>query len=163
MKSQHHSTQMQGAPRKRWAVRAVDSLHAHEGMANLMPTLARTAALQQECATVLPEMFGKCTVLHLDAGRLSLAAPNAALAARLKQKLPILQDSLCAAGWQISAINLKVQPPKNTVESIGSNKQGLSPQALGAFATLGDAIEKTPQNEALRMAIRCLLQHHQNS
>lgn len=153
---------MQGVPRKRWAVRAVDSLHAHESMATLMPTLARTAALQQACATVLPEMFGKCTVLHLDAGRLSLAAPNAALAARLKQKLPILQDSLCATGWQVSAINLKVQPPKNIVESISSDKQGLSHQALDAFAALGNVIEKTPQNEALRMAIRSLLQNHRN-
>jgi hypothetical protein len=148
------------APRKRVAVSAVDSLRANESMVALMPTVARLTALQKDCVAILPDMFGPCAVLRLDSDRLILSAPNAAMAVRLKQQLPILQDSLLTAGWQVSAISLKVQPLKNAVESRRSEKVALPPQAVEAFANLVQMMEKTPQNEALRTAIGNLVRHH---
>ena len=109
---------------------------------------------------MFPDLFGSCKVLRLDSDKLVLAAPNAAMAARLKQQLPIVQASLHEAGWQISAISLKVQPIKNAVKSTSSEKSGLSQHAIEAFAALEHGMEKTPQNEALRIAISKLIRHH---
>ena len=163
MQSRSRTTLNQVAPttpRNRVAIRAGDSMRANENMAALMPTLTRMAAIQKDCATMFPDLFGSCKVLRLDSDKLVLAAPNAAMAARLKQQLPIVQASLHEAGWQISAISLKVQPVKNAVKSTSSEKSGLSQNAIEAFAALEHGMEKTPQNEALRIAISKLIQHH---
>ena len=163
MSSRTRTTLKQGAPsapRKRVAVSAVDSLREHESMAALMPALSRIAAIRKDCAALLPDMFGSCAVLRLDSDRLVLSAPNAAMAARLKQKLPMLQASLCEAGWQVSAISLKVQPKETVAKPSRLVKYGLSQQAVDAFAQLERSMEKTPRNEALKSAISVLVRHH---
>jgi hypothetical protein len=40
----------------------------------------------------------------------SLLAPTPAAAAKLRQLRPLLEQALLAAGWQVSAIRIKVQP-----------------------------------------------------
>lgn len=40
----------------------------------------------------------------------SLLAPTPAAAAKLRQLRPRLEEALLAAGWQVSAIRIKVQP-----------------------------------------------------
>jgi hypothetical protein len=40
----------------------------------------------------------------------SLLAPTPAAAAKLRQLRPRLEQALLAAGWQVSAIRIKVQP-----------------------------------------------------
>ena len=163
MASRSRTTLRQAAsdPRnRRGAISAVESLRADEKMAALMPTVLRMAAIQKDCETLLPGMFEHCAVIRLDDDRLILSAPNAAMLARLKQNLPQLQQGLNATGWQVSAIQLKVQPKKNTVESKRSEKMSLPKPAIEAFAALENAIEKTPHNEALRQAVAALVRRH---
>ena len=145
---------------KRDAVSAVDSLCADEKMAALMPTVLRIAAIQKACQTILPDMFGSCSVIRIDAEQLVLSATNASMAARLKQQLPKLQDALKAAAWQVSAIQIKVQPKKNPVESKRSEKPALPAQAIAAFTTLGNSLENSLRNKGLREAINTLIQRH---
>lgn len=148
------------ARNKRAATSAVDSLRMHENMAALMPAVMRMAAIQRDCKAILPDMFGSCTVLRLDSDRLVLSAPNAAMAARLKQKLPNLQDALIVAGWQVSAIQLKVQPNANRSEPRRVEKDGLPEKAVAAFSALASAIGESPRDEALRSAVQTLVQRH---
>jgi len=142
------------------AISAMDSLRSHETMAAIMPALMRIAAIQKDCSTALPVRPGTCEVLRFDAGQLTLSAPNSAMAARLKQQLPKLQDTLCASGWQVSAIRLKVQAAKKPVESMRSNKAGIPPIALSAFSTLESSLEKSSQNDALKAAINAMVLRH---
>lgn len=148
------------ARNKRAASSAVESLRMHENMAALMPAVMRMAAIQRDCEAILPDMFGSCAVLRLDSDRLVLSAPNAAMAARLKQKLSNLQDALNAAGWQVSAIQLKVQPKTSRMEPRRAEKNGLPEKAIAAFSELASAIEESPRNEALKSAVRTLVQRH---
>jgi hypothetical protein len=137
---------------------AVDFLRSNDKIAPLLPTLRRNASLQRDCGTALPAMFDSCEVLQLADDQLTLSAPNAALASRLKQQLPKLQLFLQQRGWQINAIRIKVQVRKVPEKSITSRPSDLPGLALQAFDQLEQSLEKTPQNDALRAAIQHLLQ-----
>jgi len=129
-------------------------------MASLLPAVARLAALQKDCAAVLPTLFETCSVMHFDAGQLVLAIPNNALAARLKQQLPKLQDSLLKRGWQVSAIKIKVQVGKISEKTTPQKQIALPTQALGALAVLNESLEDSASNAALKAAIGTMLKRH---
>jgi hypothetical protein len=137
-----------------------DFLRAHDRMAALLPAVARLTALQKDCATVLPTLFETCSVMHFDAGQLVLATPNNALAARLKQQLPKLQDSLLKRGWQVSAIKIKVQVGKISEKTTPQKQIALPTQALGALAVLNESLEDSASNAALKAAIGTMLKRH---
>ncbi|NMM26381.1 MAG: hypothetical protein HHJ12_03585 [Glaciimonas sp.] len=132
---------------------AMDFLRGHDKMAALMPTATRMAALQTDCATALPAMFEACTILQFESGQLVLSTPNAALAAKLKQQLPKLQDLLLKRGWQVSAIRLKVQVVKSLEKAIPVKQATLSEPARSALAVLADTLENSPRNAALKAAL----------
>lgn len=110
-------------------------------------------ALQKACAAALPSMFNACAVVQLDANQLVLSTPNAALAAKLKQQLPKLQEFLQAQGWQVNAIRLKVQVARSDERIRPAPAPVLPIIAASAFAALGAALEDSPRNQALRVAI----------
>ena len=153
----------QGTRPTRTAKGAADFLRAHDKMASILPTVTRMAALQKDCAATLPTMFDACAVLLFEAGQLVLSTPNAALAAKLKQQLPKLQDSLLKRGWQVSAIRLKVQVTKNHDKSIPSKRLSLPAQAVSALAALGNTLEDSPRNEALKAALNAMVQRHRGT
>jgi len=143
---------------------AAEFLRAHDRMAALLPTVARMAALKQDCASLLPDMFDSCEILHFDSALLTLSVPNAALAARLKHRLPKLQEALQMRGWQVSAIRLKVQvgqpaQARSVLPPLMQKK--LPAQAVSALATLGQSLEDSPRNAALKAAIEKLVSRHQ--
>jgi hypothetical protein len=72
---------------------AADFLRDDGKMAGVLPTAARLIALQKSCKQNLPQLFGTCEVLRLEDGLLTVSAPNAAAASRLKQTLPLLQEN----------------------------------------------------------------------
>lgn len=139
---------------------AADFLRSHDKMAALMPAITRMAALQKDCAEILPAMFSDCAVLQFEAEQLVLSIPNAALATRLKQQSPKLQAKLLQRGWQVSAIRLKVQVDKTPVKSITSRQLALPQQAVSAFSQLGQTLEDTPANQALKKALSNLARRH---
>jgi hypothetical protein len=139
---------------------AADFLRSHDKMAALMPAITRMAALQKDCAEILPAMFAHCSVLQFEADQLVLSVPNAALATRLKQQSPKLQATLLQRGWQVSAIRLKVQVDKTPVKSMASRQLTLPQQAVSAFGALGSALEDSPANQALKKALSNLARHH---
>ncbi|TFW01469.1 DUF721 domain-containing protein [Oxalobacteraceae bacterium OM1] len=137
-----------------------DFLRLHDKLAALLPAVARLNALQKDCSDLLPNLFGPCMVLHYDAGQLVLATPNAALATKLKQQLPKLQDGLSQRGWQVNAIRLKVQLGKIAEKSRTLKDLELPGQALSAFEELRGSLDDSPTNAALRTAVENMLQRH---
>ena len=139
---------------------AASYLGANEKMAALLPAVKRMTQLQKACAAILPEMFGYCEVLQCNADQLVLGVPNASVAAKLKNRLPKLQDALANQGWQLSAIRLKIQVGANLPPAPAPSKQLRQPQqAVSALANLGGTLEDSPRNAALRSAIAALLEH----
>jgi len=133
-------------------------LRSHAGLATLLPAAARLVALQKDCAAILPSQFAWCRPLAFENGQLTLAIPNAALAAKLKQQLPKLQDNLLKRGWQVIAIRLKVQVVAEVAKPERIPHPGLSANAIAAFAQLEKTLEKTPQNSTLNEALKNLLE-----
>ncbi|MBI1890024.1 MAG: DUF721 domain-containing protein [Burkholderiales bacterium] len=151
----------QAASAKMRSARGVaDYLQSHEKMRLLLPTAARLAALQKACEEALPLLFEACSVLQFETGQLLIAAQNAAVAAKLRQKLPNLQKMLHQHGWQVSAIRLKVQVGKTVEKSTASKHLALSNRALDAFAELEKSLESSNRNEALKTALQTLMKRH---
>lgn len=156
----HQSTKATRASKTRTAQGATDYLRADVRIASFLPTVARLIALQKDCAAILPEMFSTCAVLQFDSGQLILAIPSAALAAKLKQKLPKLQDSLLQHGWQVNVIRLKVQVGNNAEKAMAPKRLQLPTQAVSALAQLNNALEESPRNASLRAAIDVMIRRH---
>lgn len=139
---------------------AASYLGANEKMAALLPAVKRMTKLQQACAAMLPDMFGYCEVLLCSADQLVLGVPNASVAAKLKNRLPKLQDSLVAQGWPISTIRLKIQVRASIPVATPVKQLHLPQRAVSALAALGDTLEDSPRNAALRAAIAAMVSRH---
>ena len=132
----------------------------HDKMSALMPAITRMAALQADCAAALPAMFAACAVLQFESAQLVLSTPNAALAAKLKQQLPKLQDFLLKRGWQVSEIRLKVQVVANLEKTVAAKQLTLSEPARSALAVLADTLENSPRNATLKAAIEAMVRRN---
>lgn len=137
---------------------AADYLRTHDRLAGLLSVAERLAALQRDCTSLLPTVFGACHVLHLNEGQLMLAVPNAGLAAKLRQQLPKLQDGLVKRGWQVNGIRLKVQAGKISEKTRPVKQLVMPAPARQAFSELDQALEDSPGNQALKAALRTLLE-----
>jgi hypothetical protein len=135
---------------------ATDFLRGSDRLAALLPAAARMGRLQNDCAAALPAMFGSCDVLSFQDGVLVLAVPSSAVAARLKQQLPKLQDALEKRGWAVSSVRLKVQVARAMPEPVQMRTLELSETAVSAFEELGAALPDTPQNATLIAAIKSM-------
>ena len=139
------------------AVGATDFLRRDNKLSALLPAVERMAALQKDCAAALPAMFRYCDILSFEAGQLVLAIPNASLAAKLKQQLPKLQDTLAQRGWQVQGVKLKVQMVKAVEIKPEMVSVELPPTALDAFDALGATLEPTQQNAPLIAALKAMV------
>lgn len=143
--------------KRRTAVGATDFLRRDDRMARLLPAIERMAALQKDCAAVLPPMFRHCEILAFEEGQLTLSVPNTALAAKLKQQLPKLQETLGRRNWQVSAVRLKVQMAKPAEIKEKMRALELPPAAVDAFDQLGETLEASAQNSALINAVKAMV------
>ena len=138
-------------------VGATDFLRRDDKMAALLPAIQRMASLQKDCAAALPAMFKYCEILAFEDGQLILSLPNAALAAKLKQQLPKLQDTLARRGWQVHGVKLKVQMTKPAEIKEQMRSLSLTEAAVTAFDELGHTLEDTPQNATLIAALKAMV------
>jgi hypothetical protein len=158
--SPYHQGSSTTQNRSRVAQGVADFLRSHDRMSTLLPAVLRMAALRQDCAALLPEMFSACEILQMEAGSLVLSVQNAALASKLKQRLPNLQEGLAKRGWQVNAIRIKVQVERPVEKPAQPPKAELPHNAVVAFATLAESLENTGRNEELKAALRALVRHH---
>lgn len=142
---------------RRIPVGATDFLRRDDKLAAMLPAIERMAALQKDCATALPAMFKYCEILAFEGGQLVLSLPNAALAAKLKQQIPKLQETLARRGWQVQGVKLKVQMSKPAEIKEQMRALSLPEAAVTAFDQLGETLEDTPQNATLIAALRAMV------
>ncbi|PHV08229.1 hypothetical protein CSQ96_06070 [Janthinobacterium sp. BJB412] len=143
--------------KRRTAVGATDFLRRDDKMAALLPAIERMAALQKDCATALPAMFKYCEILQFEDNQLVLSTPNAALAAKLKQQLPKLQETLARRGWQVHGVKLKVQMMKAAEVKEQMRALFLNEAAISAFDSLSDSLEQSAQNATLIAALKAMV------
>jgi hypothetical protein len=139
------------------AVGATDFLRRNDRMAALLPAVERMARLQKDCADCLPAMFKHCEILAFEDGQLLLSLPTTALAAKLKQQLPKLQDTLARRGWQVHGVKLKVQMAKPAEIKEKMRALELPPAAVEAFDQLSAQLEASPQNSPLIDAVKAMV------
>lgn len=140
---------------------ASDFLRSNSTMAALLPALSRMNTLQKACASTLPAMFTACEILNFEAGALVMSAPNAALAARLKQQLPKLQDRLQKDGWQVNSIRIKVQVGRIAPPPAPKRVLELTDSALSSFAELSSSLSADPRSQGLKDAIDAMIRRRQ--
>jgi hypothetical protein len=141
---------------------ATDFLKRNDKMAALLPAIERMAALQKDCAATLPSMFSHCEILAFEEGHLLLSTPSSAVAAKLKQQLPKLQDTLQQRGWQINNIRLRVQMMKAADIKPQMRTLSLPPAAVTAFEELSKSLEQSKQNGHLIEALQLLVQRRRD-
>lgn len=139
---------------------AREYLQASNNIAALLPAVERMMALQRDCTTALPTLFDGCTVMQFSAGHLTLSVPNAALAAKLKQRLPGLQESLGSRGWQVNAIRLRVQVNGQRAATAPAKQLAMPNAALQAFSALEHLLPSSPQSAMLKEAVQAMLKRH---
>jgi hypothetical protein len=143
----------------RQAVGATDFLRRNDRLAALLPAVQRLAELQHDCAESLPTSFKFCEILAFNGSELTLSTPNAAVAAKLKQQLPKLQESLTRKGWQINNIRLKVQMTRAASAAVARPRASLalSAAAVDSFDQLSEQLEATKQNAPLIAALKVMV------
>lgn len=148
--------------KRRTAVEATDFLRRDDRMATLLPAIERMAALQKDCATALPAMFKYCEILAYEQNVLTLALPNAALAAKLKQQIPKLQETLARRGWQVDQVKLRVQMVKPADIKEPMRSLSLNESAVQAFDQLSHELPDSHQNRDLIAALRRLVERRRH-
>ena len=130
-------------------------LQTSDKLSALLPAARRVGQLQADCEQLLPTLFASCRALQVREGQLQVAVPNAALATRLRQVLPKLQDGLREKGWAIDGIKLKVQPmpaePQRPVKKLANHE--LPRNAVNSFAELASTLEDSPLKIALQALV----------
>ncbi|WP_374582550.1 DciA family protein [Pseudoduganella sp.] len=137
---------------------ATNFLQGNATLARLLPAVQRMANLQRDCQEVLPAAFKHCEIFAFDGAELTLAVPNTALAAKLKQQVPALLQTLNGKGWQINNIRFRVQMPKGLAHARPSGEGLKLPEtAVNSFDELSQKLEPTAANEPLIEAMKRLV------
>lgn len=145
------------------AKEAFEFLQGSDKLAGLLPAAQRVGQLQSDCERLLPTLFASCRALQIREGQLQVAVPNAALATRLRQVLPKLQQGLRAQGWPVEGIRLKVQllpvEPERPTRKVDA--RDLPNSAVDSFAQLAGTLGDEPRNNALQQALQALIRRRQ--
>jgi hypothetical protein len=148
-------------PTKNKTVTLMDHLQRDAAADRIVPAALRLLDIEQHLRDLLPSaLAGAVNVCQLHDGELLLSIQSAALATKLRQALPRLQEGLTGRGWKVSSILLTVQPAISANESGIYRKseaaRGIPRQALVAWSEI---LGTMPEGELSR-AVENLLAHH---
>ena len=131
------------------AQRLKSLLSSNQQLRPLLTKAQALSALQHHFASVAPPLLAQSSqVLSLQSGTLSIAAGNAACAAKLRQLAPELVVMLKNRGCEVSGIHVKVQV------TVGSRHATHVPRKLGktaqnALNELRQCMDDSPLKSAL--------------
>jgi hypothetical protein len=138
-----------------------DFLPRHEKLSGILPTLNRLLALQAACEQILPAPLASCRVARLDEKKLTLSAPNAAVAARIRQKLPVLRAELEKRGWHIAQIRVRVKlPAAMPAPAPPEGRPPLSPNALSALDALREYLGGQGNNPEMAQVVSRIIREN---
>jgi len=114
----------------------------------------RLLAVQRDLDALAPSL--RLHVLAWRGDELWIDAPNAAMAARLRQTEPSLRAGLLGKGWQVSRIRSRSQPGQAVAAPLPAPRR-IPAAGLAALAGLRDAIAP---DHPMQRALTELLRHH---
>lgn len=137
---------------------AIEYLDSQNKTADVVRIAKQLMDIRNDCSNLLPAWFGNCQITNLANGTLSISVPNQAMAARLRQKIPFLQNRLAVNGWAVDTIRVKVRltPPALAEKQVP--KKPLPPEACKSFSELYEYLRQngstpSPLCEALHRLI----------
>lgn len=128
-----------------------DYLNADETMARLTVHAGRLLRLQSTFEEVVPAALARtCRIANFRSGVIFIHAENGAVAAKLRQITPSLNDHFRSRGVQVTEIRFKVQPLDVAVQ----HKLPAKPAVLGevgraSIARLASSLPDGPLRESL--------------
>ena len=135
----------------------------HDRLSGMLPNVARLTALQKACEQLLPEHFTFSEILQLEKSQLTIGVPNQATAAKLRQKLPLLQTELESAGWPVETIRVKVKLKKRIQVPQTPQKEPLPPTVIEELGKLEMHLAQSGTHPSLMDAIHTMLKRHQQN
>jgi hypothetical protein len=100
------------------------------------------------------EVVGEARVVNFKDSELLLAAPNSAVAAKLKLLAPALARFLVERRWQVNSVSVRVQPSTSLGAAPSRPDVQFSTSALQALRDLHSAMRPSPAREALGRLLR---------
>ncbi len=137
-------------------------LERHDKISEMLPNAARLISLQKACEEMLPVHFAACEVLQLDKKQLNIGVPSQAVAARLRQKLPLLQAGLENAGWPVETIRVKVKLKQKIRQPDFPQKKPLPSEAVAELGKLQSWLADSGTHPALMDAVNTMMKRHRN-
>jgi len=167
------ATKQRSSPRKNASLplkgqwRVHDAWHSTPHLANALPRLEQNAQLTQALMQLMPDTLKTGWKAYLSEDTLTLKVPHNALATRIKQMLPLLQDGLQMTGWRVSHMVVKVSHFNQPVW-LKSEKDAekvtkpIQPRILTPLSAscISDTIGHLPEDSPLRDALLRLLKTH---
>lgn len=139
-------------------------LDASPGGSSILATARLHMQIREVLQQTLPVALGAaCEVARAEQNRLLLAVPSAAHAAKLRQLAPSISRALCAQGWNLTEISIRIQADLRLLQAGWQRPKPtarpLDDQALQAFDDLHDSLTPGP----LADAVARLLRHHRQT
>lgn len=129
----------------------------------MLPNATRLISLQKACEGILTGSFSSCEVLQLEKEQLTIGAPSQAAAARLRQKLPQLQNQLKNAGWPVDGIRVKVKLKRPIRPQSTPEKKALPVEAVAELEKLETWLTQSCTHPALIEAVQTMMNRHKNN
>jgi len=126
----------------------------------ILATVQQLLQAQRVVRTVLPGAMGAaCQVASIEGGKITLLAPSAAHAAKLRQMSPAICRALARKGWAIAEVRIKItlQAPQGAAPG-ARHGVALGERGLQAFSDLASSLPPGP----LADAVQRLLHHHRS-
>jgi|SRR5882672_10959547 len=131
-------------------------LNQPDGIAQLMPQARRLIELREILAAILPESLARCcSIANYKQGRVVIFAVNGAIAAKLKLMLPTLLEQLSKRTFEVTGLEVCVQPPSSDPQVIEKSAK-ISLEVVLGLTRLG---EQLPDSE-LKIALDKFASRH---
>jgi hypothetical protein len=124
-------------------------LNQPDGIAPLMPQTQRLIELREILEAVLPESLARCcSIANYKQGKVVIFAANGAIAAKLKLMLPTLTEQLSKRAFEVTGLEVCVQPLNSDTQVVEKSAKISVEAALG----LARLCEQLPDSE-LKIAV----------
>ncbi|MBI3140377.1 MAG: DUF721 domain-containing protein [Rhodocyclales bacterium] len=131
-------------------------LNSADGLAPLAAHAGRLVKLQRVFEESAPPHLAESSrVANLKLGKVVLHADNGAVAAKLNQLLPSLVDEFCKKGFEVTEIQVKVQPRFTASQQFHYRKAPAV--SSGAKAGLQRLAAELPEDAPLKAAVERLV------
>lgn len=128
-----------------------DFLNADEAMARLAAHAGHLLKLQRLFEEVAPAALARtCRIANFKSGVIFIHAENGAVAAKLRQITPRLNDEFRTRGVQVTEIRIKVQPLDVAVQHRPPSPAAvLGDAGRASISRLADSLPEGPLRESL--------------